>query len=192
MYAYIRGVLTRATPDAVVVEAGGVGYRIGIPLSAFSRLPQVGLELKLFVAHVVREDAELLYGFLEERGRDFFEQLTAISGVGPKMALALIGHLEPRDLQRALSQENISLICKVPGIGKKTAERLVIELRDKMQLIQEEAPSYVSSAEKDALSALLRLGYPEPRAEKAVQTVVKEAKSELSLAQLITLALRQI
>ncbi len=191
MYEYIRGTLRGARPDRAVVETDGLAYRIAIALSTFSKLPTMGSEVKLFLSHVVREDAELLYGFLYERERDFFEKLITISGVGPKTALCLIGHMEPQELQRAISSENISLICKVPGIGKKTAERLVIELRDGFKVLDCEEVMR-SNVEGDALSALIRLGYPEARAQKAVGIVVKTTQEELTLSQLITLALRQI
>jgi Holliday junction DNA helicase RuvA len=192
MFEYVKGTLVHATPLKAVVDVSGVGYALRIPLSVYSRLPQVGSPICLYTSHVVREDAEHLYAFLTIEDRDLFEKLTDISGVGPKTALALLGHLELSDLHVALADGDIPLLSKVPGIGKKTAERLVIEMRGKVKDLNL-APTTSNPSERglhaDALSALINLGYNPLHARKALQTV---AKPELKLPELITAALRQL
>lgn len=191
MLEYIRGKLTEATPEKAVVETQGLGYRLYIPFSNYAKLPAVGKEVFLFVYAHIREDSHKQFGFLTREERDLFEQLNAVSGIGPKTALALVGHMELSDLYFAISQKNVAVLCKIPGVGKKTAERLVVELKDRLQ---KQTPSAAgpSKSVEDAISALINLGYPALRAQKAVKTVLETAKAKPELSQLITLALRQI
>jgi holliday junction DNA helicase RuvA len=192
MYEYMKGKLSHATPTQVTLDLGGIGYALSIPLSNYSKLPRLGEEVLFYLSLVIREDAHTLYGFLTRTERDLFLKLTSISGVGPKTALALIGHMEASDLQLAISQSNINLLCKIPGIGKKTAERLVVEMRDtlkKAPLVDlKEADGPVS----DALSALIHLGYNPLQAQKALKAAVANSKEELDLPKLITAALRSL
>lgn len=132
MFAYIKGVLAQAAQAFVVIEAGGIGYKIFIPASAFSRLSHLGSEMTLQTSFIVREQAQTLYGFITANERDFFEALMGVTGIGPKIALALIGHMPLYELQQAIGQGDIATLCRVPGIGKKGAERLIIEMRDKV------------------------------------------------------------
>lgn len=191
MFEYIKGKLTEASPMKATVDIAGLGYRILIPLSNYAKLPQIGQEVLLYLSAVIREDAHKLYGFLTRHERDMFEKFTGVSGIGPKTALCLIGHMEISQLQYAISQSNISALCKIPGIGKKTAERLVVEMRDKVkgQDISHEGPQGTAF---DAISALINLGYPLPQAQKAINTALSTVKEEPDLPALITLALRNL
>lgn len=192
MFEYIRGKLTVATPERATIEVGGLGYRLHIPFNCYTKLPAIGKEVLLFVYAHIREDSHRYFGFLTEQERDLFEQLNAISGVGPKTALALIGHMELAELHLAISQKNAMRLCKIPGIGKKTAERLLIELKDRVQKIPSLPISSVNKVADDAVGALINLGYPLPRCQRAIKQVLDSQEKSLELAELITLALRQI
>lgn len=201
MYAYIRGKLSYSSPSQVTLETNGVGYQIFIPANLFTRLPQIGEESLLYTSFVVRELSQTLYGFSEAIERDFFEALLNVSGIGPKTALNLIGHMALVDLQQAISDGNIPLIVRVPGIGKKTAERLIIELRDKMAAF---APSTTSPANmhsvagphaqkvSDAMNALVHLGYNQVNAQKAIKKSLNDLPESINLADLITHALKHV
>src|SRR5437868_894036 len=128
MYAFIKGLLVQSSPMSVIVETNGIGYRVFIPANVFGKLPQINHQVILHLSYVVRELSQTLYGFHSESERDLFEELMGVTGIGPKMALNVIGHLSLQDLQRAVSSHDIVSLSKVPGIGKKTAERLIIEM----------------------------------------------------------------
>ncbi len=198
MFEYIKGVLTQASPVKVTLETHGVGYLLFIPFNNYSRLPKIGTELTLYVSTVIREDSHKSYGFLTSEQRDLFECLIEVSGIGPKTGLALLGHMEIDDLQFAIAQSNTPAICKIPGIGKKTAERLVVELRDKVTKFGDKTSAHPlsSSAGKgvigDAISALINLGYNPAQAQKAIKTAIGKSEEEPELAKLITTALRCI
>ncbi len=193
MFESIKGQLIDKTPSKAVVEAGGIGYRLTIPFSTYSRLPASGPVL-LFLSQVVREDSNTLYAFLEKEERDLFEMLITLSGIGPKTALSIIGHLEISAFQRAIAAADVRLLSKIPGIGKKTAERLVIEMRDKIKGVKTKgvALSAVDGIVGDALNALLNLGYNPMEAQKAVQIVLEEKKGETDLGKVITAALQKL
>ncbi len=143
----------------------------------------------------MREDSHKLFGFLTRHQRDLFESLIEISGIGPKTGLALIGHMEINDLQHAIKEGNIQRICKIPGIGKKTAERLIVEMRDKVkkEISQSAAhPVQEAGVVGDAISALINLGYHSAQAEKAIKIALNKMQGEPELAKLITWALRSI
>lgn len=198
MIEYIRGKLVEATQETAILELNGIGYSLFIPLNNYSKLPHIGKDALLYVSTVIREDAHKHFGFLTKLERDLFEKLIDISGIGPKTALALVGHMEIADLQLAISQGNTALLSKIPGVGKKTAERLVIELKDKFKKWGEGELSATTFAVKDtekgifsdAMSALVNLGYPPLQAQKAVKTVLEKSKEPPELAKLITAALR--
>lgn len=196
MIEYIKGILSYSTPVKTILEVGGIGYKIHIPLNNYSKLPPIGNEVCLFISSVIREDSHKYFGFLSAEERDLFETLTDVSGIGPKTALALLGHLEASDLQLAISQSDLSSICKVPGIGKKTAERLIVEMRDRFQANAIGTPVSSSKSEPtiigDALRALINLGYQPLQAQKAVKAVIEEQKTEPDLGKLITFALRKL
>lgn len=170
MIAYVRGRLAAKSADRVVVEtAGGVGYEVTVPLGVMERLPGAGTEVTLATELVVREDGWALYGFLDESERRFFQRLTSVSGVGPKLAVAVMSALGVERGARAVREKNIALLSSVSGIGKKTAERLALELGDKVdEFVDDGAPPIPRGAEA-ALKALERLGYSAPEADRALR-----------------------
>ncbi len=177
------------------MEANGIGYRLTIPLSTYTRLPNLGQKLVLLLAHVVREDSHTLYAFLSKEERDLFEILITISGIGPKTALAIIGHMEMGMFQKAIANADVRILSKIPGIGKKTAERLVIEMRDKFKGAKKEKPVALEAVEGllgDAMNALIHLGYNALQAQQAVQAALDEKKGEKDLGKIITAALQKI
>lgn len=199
MFEYISGALKEASPTKAIVDVHGIGYLLLIPFNNFSKLPALGSSVTLYTTFVVREDAQKLYGFLTSQQRDLFESLIEVSGIGPKTGLALIGHMEIPDLQAAISQGNTILISKIPGIGKKTAERLIVEMRDKMKKgFHSSAAHPLQPSEEgigvvaDALSTLINLGYHPAQAQKAVKAALAKSSGEPELAKLITAALRLI
>lgn len=192
MFEYIRGKLASSTPEKAVVEVGGVGYRLHVPFNTFGKLPKVGGEVLLYVFAHIREDCHRYFGFLTEQERDLFEQLNSITGIGPKTALALIGHMELGELQLTIAQKNVARLCRVPGIGKKTAERLVVELKDRVQKMPTLPASGAGKNIEDAIAALVNLGYPLPRSQKAVSSALESTEDKPELAELITLALRRV
>ncbi len=197
MYAYIKGILSYATTGYAIVEAAGVGFKLSVPANLFPHLPPLGSEILLHSSFVVREQSHALYGFLTVQERDLFETLMGVTGVGPKLALSLVGHLTLTELQNALYQGNIYALSKVPGVGKKIAERLVVELRDKVSQIFSADPSSFAIALpsdpesqkiRDAMSALINLGYHQNVAQKAIRKALDEAPE--TIEQLITHALK--
>lgn len=176
MIAHLRGRLAAKSADRVVVEtAGGVGYEVTVPLGVMERLPGAGAEVTLATELVVREDGWSLYGFLDESERRFFQRLTSVSGVGPKLAVAVMSALGVERGARAVREKNIALLSSVSGIGKKTAERLALELGDKVNEFVDggggangTAPPLATGAEA-ALKALERLGYTTAEADRAVR-----------------------
>lgn len=197
MYESIRGTLKDKTPTQTIVECGGIGFRLSIPLSTYTHLPANESTVTLFLSQVVREDAHILYAFLQKEERDLFELLLTISGIGPKTAVAIIGHMDVASFQRAIAGSDIRLLSKMPGIGKKTAERLIIEMRDKFKgkgkLSSMSIPSgNLGGVAGDAMNALVNLGYNALDAHGAVQEAVKGNPGESDLGRLITAALRHI
>ncbi len=180
MIAQVRGRLLRKEPQEAIVDVGGVGYRVAIPLSTFYRIGEPGDEVTLLTHTHVREDALALFGFLTADEQALFERLIAVSGVGPKLALSILSGIEAPDLVAALRASDVPRLTRIPGVGKKTAERLVLELKDKVQGLAatEEAagPSPVSRAKEDLVSALVHLGYSRPEAEKGVDRALKEGE----------------
>lgn len=178
MIAYLRGVLAEKEITRVVVECHGVGYEAAIPLSTFDRLPAEGAEVKLYTHHEVREDAQLLFGFATKPERDMFRLVTTVSGVGPKLALAVLSGLTVGDLQLAVSQGDAKRLAAVKGIGKKTAARIVVELKDKINPIEALANATVETSReqgavlRDAMLALAALGFSEDIARAKVQQVL--------------------
>jgi holliday junction DNA helicase RuvA len=171
--AHLRGRLAAKSADRVVVEtAGGVGYEVMVPLGVMERLPAPGAEVTLNTELVVREDGWSLYGFLEETERRFFQRLTTVSGVGPKLAVAVLSALGVQRGARAMKEKNIGLLSSVSGIGKKTAERLALELGDKVDEFVETTPSGaapLATGAEAALKALERLGYGATEADRALR-----------------------
>ena len=198
MIGRLRGTLAEKHPPFLILDVGGVGYEIEVPMTTLYRLPSVGEPLTLHTHLVVREDAQLLYGFAEKREREFFRELIRLNGVGPKLALALMSGLEVDELVRCVQAGDTSTLVKVPGVGKKTAERLLVELKDRFKawetlpgmtglVIEPSSVSPVSSAESDALSALISLGYKPQEASRAVAAVKEDG---LSSEEMIRRALK--
>lgn len=201
MIAYIKGLLVQSSPLSVVIETGGIGYKIFIPASVFSTLPQLHEQAVLHTSFVVRELSQTLYGFLTVQDRDLFEALMGVTGIGPKLALSVIGHLPGHDLHQAIANHDITTISKVPGIGKKTAERLIIEMRDKISaLLPNDASEFALHTQSDpraqkvsdAMGALINLGYNQMTAQKAIKKTLKDFPESIDLSELITAALKNL
>jgi Holliday junction DNA helicase RuvA len=174
MIAQLRGILLEKHPNQAIVEAGGVGYDVTIPVSTFTGLPDPGAEVKLRIHTHVREDALSLFGFLTHDEKAIFEKLIGVSGIGPTLAVKILSGLAAPDLINAIRRGEVAQLVRVPGIGKKTAERMVLELRDKLPAVTGAEPASVSAdalspVDQDVLSALLNLGCARPQAEAAVR-----------------------
>ncbi len=172
MYHHLRGTLERKTPAEVVVDVGGVGYSLTIPLSTFERLPAEGGDVRLLTTLVVREDAHRLYGFLRPEERSFFVALQAVSGVGPQVALGIVSSLTLTEFRAAVEGGEARRLQRVKGVGKRLSERLIVELRDRLGDVAADAPMGSASAvDRDAVMALEALGYTRAQADKAVAAV---------------------
>jgi Holliday junction DNA helicase RuvA len=173
MIAVLRGMLLEKHPNHAVVDAGGVGYELHIPITTYTHLPEAGTEVRLRVYTHVREDTLALYGFLSKDEKTMFEKLIGVSGIGPSLAIKVLSGLDAGELITAIRKGEVERLVRIPGVGKKTAERMVLELRDKLAAPAGEsgaapAPS-LSEIEQDVLSALLNLGCARPAAEQAVR-----------------------
>ena len=176
MIAHLRGKLLAKHPNQVIVETAGVGYDVVISVPTFSGLPASGAEVALHIHTHVREDQIALYGFLQPAEKQLFEKLITVSGIGPKLAITILSGMAADDMARAIRGNDIARLTRIPGIGKKTAERMVLELRDKLPeagVAPVVAPTH-SDIEEDVLSALVNLGYQRPAAEKALAGVPKK------------------
>jgi Holliday junction DNA helicase RuvA len=178
--AQLRGRILEKHPNRIVVDVNGVGYEVFVPLSTFYGLGEAGGEIALRVHTHVREDALALYGFATLLEQNLFERLIGIGGIGPKLALAVLSGIEPVELMRAIERSDVARLTAIPGVGKKTSERIVLELKDRLPRVQvpaaagDVAPA-ASTVRDDVLSALLNLGYHRPLAEKAVAAAIKVA-----------------
>jgi Holliday junction DNA helicase RuvA len=188
----LRGTLAEKQPPHLLLDVNGVGYELEVPMTTLYRLPAVGEPLSLHTHQVVREDAHLLYGFFEKRERELFRELIRLNGVGPKLALALMSGLEVDELVRCVQAQDTAALVKVPGVGKKTAERLLVELKDRFKawesipsiaplVVEPQLAQAVSSAENDAVSALISLGYKPQEASRAVAAVKEDGMSSEDL-----------
>ena len=198
MIAHLSGKLLSKQPNQVIVDVNGVGYEVHVPLSTFYELGEIGSPVQLRIYTHVREDTIALFGFKTAKERLMFEQVTSISGIGPKLGITILSGMPADELVVAIRQSNLARLTSIPGIGKKTAERLVVELRDKLAKVgtvpagEQAATASVSQPQDDVISALVNLGYAKPSAEKAVQTVVSASKTELVFEELLRTALRQL
>ena len=189
MIGRLHGKLIEKNPPQVLVDVGGVGYEVDVPMSTFCNLPAEGSEITLLTHFIVREDAQLLYGFATAAERQTFRALIRISGVGPRIALAVLSGMSTQDLADAVEQGNATLLTRVPGIGKKTAERLVLELRGKLAgSAFAPAGGAASAAQADILSALMALGY----SEREAQASVRALPAEVTVSEGIRLALKAL
>jgi Holliday junction DNA helicase RuvA len=180
MIAHLSGRLLRKTPQDAVVDVHGVGYRVAIPVSTFYRLGEVGSDVQLLIHTQVRDDAIALFGFETRREHALFERLIEVAGVGPRLAVNILSGIEAPELVSALREGDVARLTRIPGVGRKTAERLVLELRDKAAHLAEEAAGERGSApsssplKDDLLSALANLGYGRSEAEKGVDRAIKD------------------
>ena len=198
MIAFLRGQILEKHPNRVTVDVHGVGYDVFVPLSTFYGLGDAGGEVTLRIHTHVREDALLLYGFSTLLELDLFERLISISGIGPKLALAVLSGIEPSELIRALERSDVSRLTAIPGVGKKTAERMVVELKDRLPRVRPDTAAAIDGAvsapsvlRDDVLSALVNLGYHRPLAEKAVDAAVK-ATPDGNFERTLKQALREL
>jgi len=176
MIALLRGTLVEKHPNQAILEVAGVGYDVTIPISTYSQLPEPGVETKLRVYTHVREDVIALYGFLRPAEKELFEKLMTVSGIGAKMAITILSGMAADEMTAAIRGNDLARLTKIPGIGRKTAERMVLELRDKLPPAAGPSPPTVpamSATEEDVLSALINLGYQRAAAEKALASAVK-------------------
>jgi Holliday junction DNA helicase RuvA len=199
MITFLAGTLREVLPTQVVVEVQGVGYEVFIPLSSYDRLPPPGQSVRLLTHLQVREDAHILFGFASAEERDLFRLLvTRVSGVGPKLALAVLSGMDVMRFKAAVVDSDIASIAKISGLGKKTAERIVLELKDKLGVAAaweaasaDKAPSAEARAANDAVLALIALGYKQVDAAKAVREVALQNK-EAGTEELVRLALKSL
>ena len=200
MIAHLRGRLFEKQPNRIVVDVGGVGYDVFVPLSTFYSLGDPGDEVALRIHTHVREDALTLYGFATLLELGLFERLIGVSGIGPKLALAVLSGIEPLELVRAIERGDVARLTAIPGVGKKTSERLVLELKDRLPRAQlAAAVAGLTAPEEpvlrdDVLSALLNLGYHRPLAERAVDAAIKTfgATSDAGFERTLKQALREL
>lgn len=201
MYAYIKGILAEITEDAIIVENQGIGYEIAVPGQVFDYLPSVGEEVKIYTYHYVREDAILLYGFLTKEDVKIFKMLIGVSGIGPKGALAILSVLSTDDLRFAILGDDAKAIAKAPGVGAKTAQRVIIELKDKLNLEDAFEQKPANQAEKaelnpavgvknEAILALTSLGYSQSEALKVLQGI--EISPDDQVEDVLKMALKQM
>ena len=177
MIAHLRGKLIARHPNQAIVETAGVGYEVVISVPTFSELPALGGEVALHIHTHVREDQLALYGFLRPEEKQLFEKLLTVSGIGPKLAITILSGMPAEEMTNAIRGNDVARLTRIPGIGKKTAERMVLELRDKLPALSEEAKpaiSNFSAVQEDVISALVNLGYQRPAAEKALASAPKD------------------
>ena len=180
MIAHLRGNLLVKHPNQAIIEAGGVGYDVTISVPTFSDLPAVGDEVSLYIHTHVREDQLALYGFFRAAEKQLFEKLLTVSGIGPKLAITILSGMAADEMIGAIRGNDVARLTRIPGIGRKTAERMVLELRDKLPAQpsdHEEVVPTITPVEEDVLSALLNLGYQRGAAEKALATASKAGKA---------------
>jgi Holliday junction DNA helicase RuvA len=192
--AFLRGRIFDKQPNRIVVDVNGVGYDVSVPLSTFYGLAEVGGEIALRVHTHVREDALSLFGFATRIEQDLFERLIGVSGIGPKVALAVLSGIEPPELIRAIERSDLARLTAIPGVGKKTSERIVLELKDRLPRVEPAAADEQAAPllqRDDLLSALINLGYHRPLAEKAVAAAIKRMP-EGDFEQTLKQALREL
>jgi Holliday junction DNA helicase RuvA len=193
MITHIQGKMVEKNPDHVVVECSGLGYHVNISLQTFSNIPDQE-NLKLYTHLVIREDAHILYGFYSKTEREIFKMLISVSGVGPSIAMTMLSSMDTEEIQQAIGSENISKIQSVKGIGLKTAQRVIVDLKDKILKtyeISEELPSSNNTIKIEALSALEVLGFSRKKIEKVIQVILQNSP-DISLEELIKQALKNL
>ncbi|HAL92610.1 MAG TPA: Holliday junction branch migration protein RuvA [Verrucomicrobia bacterium] len=192
MIVFLDGILDEKEPTRVVVNVNGVGYEAAIPLSSYDRLPAAGQRLRLLTVPVVREDAHLLFGFMSGEERGLFLLLTSVNGIGPKLGLAVLSGLSARDLKAAVAQGDVKRLSGISGVGKKTAERIILEMRDKLgkgdlmeALAGGDVPGPKQAKLRDALLALISLGHKQADAQRMVKDIAPQITPETPLEDIL-------
>lgn len=189
MITRLRGLLLEKKELVIVIEIGGIGYELEVPLLTFRKLPEIGTELVLFTHQVIREDAHVLYGFSTLEERALFRQMIRVNGIGPKLAMSVLSQVSPSEFAHLIAEGKIAYLTRIPGIGKKTAERLLVELRDKLAGFSEKPCSIQkNSAYEEATSALVALGF---KPQEATALVMRVEKPEMDREEIIRMALKQ-
>ena len=199
MIALLRGQLLEKHPNRLIVDVQGVGYDVQVPVSTFYQAGEPGQNVTLRIHTHVREDQIALFGFASMLEQQLFERLISVNGIGPKLALAVLSGIEPKDLVAAVQQTDVARLTRIPGVGRKTAERITLELRDRLPAVAElptadaAAPDQAhASLRDDVISALVNLGYQRPAVEKAVERVMKSGDAPADFESLLRHALRQL
>tara|TARA_B100001939_G_C16583528_1_gene463802 strand:+ start:46 stop:603 length:558 start_codon:yes stop_codon:yes gene_type:complete len=177
----ILGIIVEKKPSIVILDVGGIGYEVGIPVSTFSMLPQTGEKVLLYTHLYIREDSHQLFGFLEEMERSLFGKIIKVSGIGPRVGLAILSTISPTSLVSYIEKRNTENLCQIPGIGKKTAERMILELKGKIEAVSENTNDH-----EELVQALLALGY----SEKEVRSTVSTIEYKLTIQEKIKKALK--
>ncbi len=201
MIACLKGELFYKSPEKLIVDVGGVGYEVFMPPNSLNQLPETGDDIFLHIHMNVREDALTLYGFIDVAEKEMFLLLLNVSGIGPKLAVNIVSSISPAELGHAILSEDIHRLIQLPGVGKKTAERLCLELKDKVHFLPttEEIPASIVDAKKepedqrsrDVVSALVNLGYPAPRARQALDTLRRQIPEDAFIGMSLEEMLRQ-
>ena len=198
MITYVSGTLAEKKPTDAVIDVQGLGYHLHIPASSYDKLPDTGKAVKLLTTFIVREDSQTLYGFATDAERTLFETMIGVSGVGPKLALAALSAMNPAELRDVVLAGDAAMLTRIPGVGKKTAERLVVELRDRLAKLDGLEPmgglggdGAVAEARADARAGLEALGLSRAEAEKRLRKALRDHAGVQSAEELIRLALRQ-
>jgi holliday junction DNA helicase RuvA len=199
MIGYLRGQLLTKKPNLILVDVQGVGYEVNIPLTSFYELPEEGSEVVLRIHTHVREDALTLFGFHSQREKELFLKLISISGIGPKLGIAILSGARVEELAQAIADGNLSRLTAIPGVGRKTAERLILELKNQVtlfllpeQMSAARAAATPNALQEDVLSALVNLGYPRQAAEKAVSAALCSEEGNRTFEDLLRSTLRRL
>lgn len=195
MISYLKGPIAHKNPSFILVEAGGVGYHVNISLYTYTKIEKLE-NVKILTHYHVKEDGHTLFGFADEQERRLFQLLISVSGVGPSTALIVLSSMNPEELRAAIIGENVKSISSVKGIGPKTAQRIILDLKDKMVKESGESPILISpqnnTMREEALSALVNLGFPRPSVQRALNRVLEKEPNTPTAEQLIKLALREL
>ena len=199
MIAHIQGLLHSKSPEYLIIDVDGIGYQVQVPLSTFYDLPDVGNSVALHIHTHVREDALQLYGFQSPEEKALFVRLMSIAGIGPRLAVNILSGITPAELAESLSQGNLARLISIPGVGRKTAERIMVEMRDKLPTLAVDhgvtVPARTAATGammEDALSALLNLGYKKGMAQRAIDQAQQRLQGEMTLERLLKESLREL
>jgi len=193
MYSYIEGIITEKTPTIAILNVGGIGYEIHISLTSYEQLGNINEKAKLYTHLHVRDDAHLLFGFYSREERKLFLQLISISGVGPRLAQSILSGIKISELKRAIIGEDIQVLTSITGVGKKTAQRLIVELKERIEKVEKihaGEEKTVLGITEEAMLALVSLGYNKSVAERSIKKVLNESEKDITIEALIKRALR--